>query len=107
MMRFLSDGLNRRFDAPACGRASFSRSRALRNREALLSALAREARANAIFAISEISKGVALVAIGDLALADLLGEFICLEGQTLGPLASGGRVAWIPEKLRYLLPGGV
>jgi hypothetical protein len=36
------------------------------------------ARANGIFAVSEICKGLAILTIGDMVIADGVGEFVCI-----------------------------
>ena len=46
-------------------------------------ALARLIQLNWIFAISEISKGVAIVSIGDMAIADDFGELVRMAAVTL------------------------
>lgn len=40
--------------------------------------LACQARSNGIFAISEICKGLAIVTIGDMVIADEVGELVCV-----------------------------
>lgn len=41
------------------------------------------ARANGIFAVSEICKGLAILTIGDMVIADGVGEFVCIAALTI------------------------
>jgi hypothetical protein len=52
----------------------------------LLGELARLARANRIFAFSEISKGLAILTIGDMVIAEGVGEFVCIAALTIDAL---------------------
>lgn len=54
----------------------------------LLLKLACMAKSNAIFAVSEICKGLAIFAIGDMVIADGVGEFICIAALTINALPS-------------------
>jgi hypothetical protein len=47
------------------------------------------AKANGVFALSEISKGVAIVMIGDMVIADELGELISAVALTMGARLPG------------------
>ncbi len=47
------------------------------------------ARANGVFAVSEISKGVAILMIGDMVIADELGELISAVALTMGARLPG------------------
>ena len=40
-------------------------------------------RANGIFAVSEICKGLAILTIGDMVIADGVGEFVCIAALTI------------------------
>ncbi len=44
------------------------------------------ARANGIFAVSEICKGLAILTVGDMAIADGVGEFVCIAALTFEAL---------------------
>ena len=44
------------------------------------------ARANGIFAVSEICKGLAILTIGDMVIADGVGEFVCIAALTIEAL---------------------
>lgn len=44
------------------------------------------ARANRIFAVSEISKGLAILTIGDMAIAEGVGEFVSIAALTIEAL---------------------
>jgi hypothetical protein len=44
------------------------------------------ARANRIFAVSEICKGLAILTIGDMVIADGVGEFVCVAALTIEAL---------------------
>jgi hypothetical protein len=44
------------------------------------------ARANGIFAVSEICKGLAILMIGDMVIADGVGEFVCIAALTIEAL---------------------
>jgi hypothetical protein len=55
--------------------------------KALFGLLAGEARLRGIFAVSEICKGLAVYAIGDMVIADGLGEFVTATAQSLRLLA--------------------
>jgi hypothetical protein len=46
------------------------------------------ARANRIFAVSEICKGLAIFTIGDMVIADGVGEFACIAALTIEALPS-------------------
>lgn len=70
----------------------------VRQLEALLREIPRLARSHWIFAIAEISKGLALVTIGDMVVADELGGLI---GTTAENLRSLGEF----ERLLYVLGG--
>lgn len=50
--------------------------------------LACRARSNGIFAISEICKGLAIVIIGDMVIADEVGELVCVVALTCSALSS-------------------
>lgn len=54
----------------------------------LLLNLACMAKSNAIFAVSEICKGLAIFTIGDMVIADGVGEFICIAALTINALPS-------------------
>jgi len=54
----------------------------------LLLKLACMAKSNAIFAVSEICKGLAIFTIGDMVIADGVGEFICIAALTINALPS-------------------
>lgn len=54
----------------------------------LFGELARLARANRIFAFSEISKGLAILIIGDMVIADGVGEFVCMAALTFDAMPS-------------------
>jgi hypothetical protein len=42
------------------------------------------ARANSIFAVSEICKGLTILTIGDMVIADGVGEFVCIAALAIG-----------------------
>jgi hypothetical protein len=42
------------------------------------------ARANGIFAVSEICKGLTILTIGDMVIADGVGEFVCIAALAIG-----------------------
>ncbi len=44
------------------------------------------ARANGIFAVSEICKGLAILTIGDMVIADGVGECVCIAALTIEAL---------------------
>ena len=50
--------------------------------------LACQARSNGIFAISEICKGLAIVTIGDMVIADEVGELVSVVALTFSALSS-------------------
>jgi hypothetical protein len=52
----------------------------------LLGRLAREARSNGTLAVSEISKGLAIAVIGDMVIADEVGELVSIVALTFGAL---------------------
>jgi hypothetical protein len=52
----------------------------------LLGKLVCMARANGIFAVSEICKGLAILTIGDMVIADGVGEFVCIAALTIEAL---------------------
>lgn len=41
-------------------------------------------RANGIFAVSEICKGLTILTIGDMVIADGVGEFVCIAALAIG-----------------------
>jgi hypothetical protein len=51
--------------------------------------LLRLAKANGVFAVSEICKGVAIVAIGDMVIADEIGELVSAVALTMGAPFTG------------------
>jgi hypothetical protein len=55
----------------------------------LVDGLLCQARANGVFAISEISKGLAIVVVGDMVIADQVGELISAVALTVDALFSG------------------
>jgi len=55
------------------------------------------ARSNGIFAISEISKGLAIVTIGDMVIADEVGELVSVVALTFSALSSTRPVTPAPR----------
>ncbi|HEY8125965.1 MAG TPA: hypothetical protein VIF88_11155 [Methylocystis sp.] len=52
----------------------------------LLGKLVCMVRANGIFAVSEICKGLAILTVGDMVIADGVGEFVCIVALTIDAL---------------------
>ena len=71
--------------------APLSRQHAAVMRKGLFKELAIRVRTHGIFAISEICKGLAVVTIGDMVIADELGELISVTALTVGTLTHAGR----------------
>ncbi len=72
-------------------------------RKSVLSVLDRKARQNGVFAISEISKGLVILATGDIVTADSLGEFIGVMEQVPHSIKGLGHLAVVPAKAVFLL----
>jgi hypothetical protein len=72
-----------------CLRGPFSARGAVEEVESALKRLARLARVHWIFAISEISKGLAIVTIGDMVIAEDLGEAVRVVAVALPGIRGG------------------
>jgi hypothetical protein len=76
-------------------RRPFSARGAVAEVESALKRLARLARLHWIFAISEISKGLAIVTIGDMVIAEDLGEAVRIVAVALPGIRGGTRAGAI------------
>lgn len=87
----VSNDIGRRLRAPEarCG-MNFFRVPSYDSRW-LIGELAFQARSNGIFAISEISKGLAIVTIGDMVIADEVGELVIVMALSATAAPSGWR----------------
>jgi hypothetical protein len=80
-------------------RARFFPQRAVREHEDFLSALARLAQQNGIFAVSEICRGLVIFGVGDIVTADGLGELIGVTAQSVHSLARFDFHSWFSVRL--------